>query len=108
MPYHPLALPPVGSRRRSRGSPIPAIVPLALLLAVSHTAGSADSSRFTSEAASREVSQSLDRRFTLDGTLRATEVAQSGDRRFALHSTNTPKVGCDAFPDPIFANGFEP
>jgi hypothetical protein len=80
---------------------------VALLLAASEAAVSADSGRFTSEAASREVSQSLDRRFTLDGKLRATEVPRSVDGRFALHSTNTPKVGCDAFPDPIFANGFE-
>lgn len=108
MPHHSLALPSVGSRRRSRGSVISGIVPLALLLVVSQTAWSADSRRYTGDAVSREVSQSLDRRFTLDGTLRAAEVAQSGDGRFALHSTNTPKVGCDAFPDPIFANGFEP
>lgn len=106
MHHCPPVFPPVSSRPSWRGPRIPSLV-TAVLLAASGPAVAADSGRFTSEAASREVSQSLDRRFTLDGKLRAAEVARSIDGRFALHSTNTPKVGCDAFPDPLFANGFE-
>jgi hypothetical protein len=63
--------------------------------------------RFSAEAALRPLSASACGRFAIQASVRHATEARSADGRFALKVVNTPAVGCDAFPDPVFANGFE-
>ena len=63
--------------------------------------------RFRIEAELRPKAVSACGRFALEASARFTPEARSADGRFALKAVSAPAVGCDPFPDPIFANGFE-
>lgn len=65
------------------------------------------SSRFALTAELRPIAVSACGRFALDASDRHAAEARSADGRYALKAVNTPAVGCDPFPDPIFSNGFE-
>jgi hypothetical protein len=79
---------------------------LAALLAVPALAAETPQ-RYTVEAELRPLALSADGRFGLDATARYTAQAKSADGRFVLKAVNVPEGGCEAFADPVFANGFE-
>ena len=64
-------------------------------------------SRYSASGAAVTLNRSTDGRFAGGGDARYTPTAASSDGRFSLKSTRTPDGGCDAFPDALFANGFE-
>jgi hypothetical protein len=64
-------------------------------------------SRYRLEAELRPLAVSACGRFALDARARSAPEAQSADGRYALKAVHVPAVGCDPFPDPVFADGFE-
>jgi hypothetical protein len=64
-------------------------------------------SRFRLEAELRPLAVSACGRFALDARAQLAPEAQSADGRYALKAVHVPAVGCDPFPDPVFADGFE-
>jgi hypothetical protein len=79
---------------------------LAALLAVPAFAAKTGQ-RFAVEAELRPLALSTDGRFAIEAEARFTPEANSADGRFALKAVNVPAGGCEAFPDPLFSNGFE-
>jgi hypothetical protein len=76
-----------------------------LLIAVPALAAPpAGSGRYRVEGEVRELARSADGRYALSAEARFKPAAKSADGRYALKSTT---VGCDPFPDELFANGFE-
>ena len=67
----------------------------------------ANVSRYSVSGATAIVNRSSDGRFAVSGNARYTPTTTSSDGRFSLKSTHSPKAGCEAFPDALFANGFE-
>jgi hypothetical protein len=63
--------------------------------------------RFRVEAELRPLAVSACGRFALDAQARLAPEAKSADGRFTLKAVRVPAVGCDPFPDPLFADGFE-
>ena len=63
--------------------------------------------RFRIDASLRPLAMSACGRFALDASARFAPEAKSADGRFALKAVHVPSVGCDPFPDPLFADGFE-
>jgi hypothetical protein len=86
------------------------IAPLAMLTfgpAVSGAAEGAEAPRFRVESELRPLAVSACGRFALDAQARLAPEAKSADGRFTLKAVRVPAVGCDPFPDPLFADGFE-
>ncbi len=67
----------------------------------------ANLSRYAVSGATLALNRSSDGRFAGGGDARYTPTATSSNGRFRLKSTRTPNAGCEAFPDALFANGFE-
>lgn len=63
--------------------------------------------RYTLTAELRPLAVSACGRFALAAEARFAPQALSADGRFALKAVHVPTVGCDPFPDPLFADGFE-
>jgi hypothetical protein len=63
--------------------------------------------RFAVQAELRPMAVSSCGRFAIEATARYTPQAKSADGRFVLKAVNVPEGGCEAFPDPLFSNGFE-
>lgn len=63
--------------------------------------------RFRVDADLRPLGKSTDERFALDATVRYAPAATSTNGRYTLKAVNAPTAGCDPFPDPLFADGFE-
>jgi len=80
---------------------------LCLIAGFSATAHAAADTRFALDAEVRPLAISADGRFALDASARYSPEAKSADGRFALKAVNVPDGGCEAFPDPLFSNGFE-
>jgi hypothetical protein len=83
-------------------------IAIAALCALAPTAFASDaSSRYAVEAELRPLAVSACGRFAIEATARYTPQAKSADGRFVLKAVNVPEGGCEAFPDPLFSNGFE-
>jgi hypothetical protein len=67
----------------------------------------AEGPRFRLQAELRPLAVSACGRFALDAQARLAPEAKSADGRFTLKAVHVPAVGCDPFPDPLFADGFE-
>lgn len=65
------------------------------------------SARFVVQAELRPLSVSADGRFAVDARARHAPETKSADGRFVLKAVHVPEGGCEAFPDPLFSNGFE-
>jgi hypothetical protein len=63
--------------------------------------------RYALEAELQPLAVSSDGRFALAASARYLPEQTSANGRFTLKAVNAPQVGCDPFPDPLFANGFE-
>lgn len=63
--------------------------------------------RFALDAELRPLAVSACGRYAIEASARQVPEATSADGRYTLKTVNVPTVGCDPFPDPIFANGFE-
>ncbi len=99
-------------RRRAHPASTPgrwiAVVTVLLLSPGLMAAGDAAApSRFRLEAELRPLAVSACGRFALDARARSAPEARSADGRYALKAVHVPAVGCDPFPDPVFADGFE-
>jgi hypothetical protein len=83
-------------------------IAIAALFALAPTAFASDaSSRYAVEAELRPLAVSACGRFAIEAEARYTPEAKSADGRFVLKAVNVPEGGCEAFPDPLFSNGFE-
>lgn len=83
-------------------------VAVAALCTLAPTAFASDApSRFAVEAELRPLAVSACGRFEIEAIARYTPEEKSADGRFALKAVNVPEGGCEAFPDPLFSNGFE-
>lgn len=80
---------------------------LPMFAAASEPTSSPSTERFRVSAEVRPQARSDDGRFALTASARVVPAATSLDGRFALKSINVPDVGCEPFPDGVFANGFE-
>jgi hypothetical protein len=63
--------------------------------------------RYALEAELQALAVSTDGRFALAARARYVPEQTSADGRFTLKAVNAPQGGCDPFPDPLFADGFE-
>jgi hypothetical protein len=63
--------------------------------------------RFDLEAELRPLAVSACGRFALDAQARLAPEAKSANGRFTLKAVHVPAGGCNPFPDPLFADGFE-
>jgi hypothetical protein len=63
--------------------------------------------RYAVKAELQPLAVSSDGRFALAASARYLPEQTSADGRFTLKAVNAPQGGCDSFPDPLFANGFE-
>lgn len=83
------------------------LIALPLFLLFASTSLPVAAERFAIEAELTPIATSSDGRFALDAEARYWPEATSADGRFALKATRVPEGGCEANPDPLFANGFE-
>ena len=86
-----------------------AAVALVVGFAQANAAPTADAlaSRYSLSGHATARNHSADHRFAGSGEAHYTPAMTSNNGRFNLKSTRTVDVGCDAFPVPIFADGFE-
>jgi hypothetical protein len=95
----------VVSNRRDKWAEL---IGIAALCALAPTAFASETpSRYAVEAELRPLAVSACGRFAIEAEARYTPEAKSADGRFALKAVNVPEGGCEAFPDPLFSNGFE-
>jgi hypothetical protein len=81
---------------------------VAALCALAPTAFASDApARYAVEAEMRPLAVSACGRFAVEANARYTPEEKSADGRFALKAVHVPEGGCEAFPDPLFSNGFE-
>jgi hypothetical protein len=83
---------------------------IALALALSPAAGETPSSAAPvfELIESRVAPATADGRYTLtEANARSAAVLNTPDGRFELIETRQPAVGCEPFPEALFANGFE-
>jgi hypothetical protein len=106
----PFATGPEGCLASTSGAGRSLALLVAILLAPASAQaadGSPTASRFRLEAELRPLAVSACGRFALDAQARLAPEAKSADGRFTLKAVHVPAVGCDPFPDPLFADGFE-
>lgn len=87
---------------------------IATMLCVGSTSGYANSADTKAPTPSfrlveaRVAATSSDGRFALtEARAEVTHAPTTPDGRFRLIETSQPEVGCDPFPEQLFANGFE-
>jgi hypothetical protein len=96
------------TQARAGARPIAAVLIISALAASASIPALADEApRYAVKAELQPLSVSTDGRFGLAASARYVPEQTSADGRFTLKAVNAPQGGCDPFPDPVFADGFE-